>query len=422
MPEPSTLAGYVDVSALSQDMFGAAMDIVLEHNPDLQHPQSVRTFAKMRHDPQIAAVLRAYYLAITRASWSIDPSGCRDEVAQRIADDLGLPILDANETPAGARRRGFTWAEHLRLALGLSTTFGFAPFAQQWADEDGSWRLKVVQERMPQTITALHLNGDGTLKSAEQGGLGTTPVQMRTANHELVWYAREREGSNYFGRSLIREAYAPWLMKTDALRRHATAVKRFSMGIPEVQAPPGATPQQVAEAQRYAQSIQASDRAGVGLPAGFVSSWKGMTGTVPNALEFVTMLDRYITRTTLTSILDMATAEKGNRSLGDTVMQLMQYAQQAEGNRLAEDGTQQIVIPLVDANWGENEAAPRIVCGDVTAKAQLTADEQANLLHYGGLQADKPYRAWLRKTNNIPAEDPDYVPPAKTSTGALTDA
>lgn len=422
MSEPTSLVGYLDDSQLTADMFGTAVDFVLEHIPDLVHPQSVTTFSKMRHDYQIAAVLRAYYLAITRAHWSLDPAGCRDEVVEQLADDLGLPIkgyLDDEDPsdpeakvhePTGARRRGFTWAEHLRLAVSLSTTFGHAPFAQQWAEQNGRWRLLMVQERMPQTIAAIHLNDDGTLKSAEQGAaIGQrNSVQIRTANHQLVWYTREREGSNYFGRSLIREAYAPWLMKTEALRKHMTAISRFSMGIPEVTAPDN-SPASITQAQRYAANL--GKTGGAGLPAGYTSSWRGITGSVPDTPAFITMLDRAITRCTLTSILDMATAERGNRSLGETVMDLMVYAQQAEAARVATDATTQIVVPLVDGNWGEDEPAPQICVDDVGADIELTAQDLNWAMEYGGLQADQPFRAWYRDRMGIPPEDPDYQPP-----------
>jgi hypothetical protein len=100
-----------------------------------------------------------------------------------------------------------------------------------------------------------------------------------------------------------------------------------------------------------------------------------MTGNVPDALAFINYLDRQMTRSTLTSILDMATAERGNRSLGETVMQLMIYAQQSEANRIALDATEQIVIPLVDANWGEDEPAPQISVTEVGVDDQLTAQD-----------------------------------------------
>lgn len=408
MSTPLTLPGYMDDGQLFNDGYGIALDYLLEQVPELQHPLSIRTFARMRHEPQLAAICRAYVLAMTRGNWTIDGDGCDDEVTQRIADDLGLPIKGTDPKPTGARRRGFTWAKHLRLACALRLTFGHAPFAQQWQPEGDGMRLAMVQERMPQTIAAIRLNdGDGTLKGAEQyGSTGGNPDQMiRTANHQLVWYAREREGSNYFGQSLLREAFGPWLIKDQMLRVHASSIRRFGMGILEVQAPPGATPQQIAEAQRYASSIKASEVAGAGVPNGFTTALRGMQGNVPDALAFITYLDRQMTRSTLTSILDMATAERGSRSLGETVMQLMIYAQQAEAQGIAEDATEQIVIPLVDANWGADEPSPRINVADVGSDEQLTAQDLNWLFQYGGLNPDDVLEEHTRQRYSLPPID-----------------
>lgn len=404
----ASLAGYMDDS-VGLDTFGALVDLLIEQVPELQHPQSVWVYARMQHEPQLGAVLRAYRLAMRRANWAVNGAGCRDEVTARVADDLGLPVAGLDEEPTGARRRKFTWAEHLRVASSLKLVYGHAPFAQQWDEQAGGWRLGMVQERMPHTIAGLKLNPDGTLKGAYQGGLLGQPSNMliTTADHQLVWYAHERLGSNYYGQSLLRDCYGPWLIKNEMLRVHATSIKRFGMGVPQVNAPAGAVPTQVAEAERLARTYKAGNTAGVGLPAGFSMELKGMTGSVPDALAFVTYLDRLMTRTTLTSILDMAVAERGNRSLGETVMDLMVYAQQAEADDLAGEATTQIVVPLVDANWSEDEPAPVIECTGVGADVELTAQDLNWLLEYGGIRPDTPARAWIRERYGLPDEDPN---------------
>lgn len=425
MSAPTNLPGYVDEAALTINGYGAIVDYLLEQIPELLHPWSVHTYARMRSEPQLGAILRAYKLALTRATWTIDGAGCRDEVTQRIADDLGLPIKGIDPEPTGARRRQFSWAKHLRTAASLSLTFGHAPYAQQWTEQDGKFRLEMVQERMPQTIAAIYLNPDGTLKSAQQNALiGKKAPTITTADHQLVWYAREREGSNYFGRSLLRESYGPWLIKDQVLRVWATSNRRNGMGVWQVTAPAGATPQQLAEAQRIAATTKASEQAGVGLPAGFVAELKGLTGTLPDHNELANYLDRQMTRSTLTSILDMATAERGARSLGETVMQLMIYAQQSEGLRIAEDGTEQIVIPLVDANWGEDEPAPQICVDEIGADDQLTAQDMNWLMEYGGLSADDVLEAHTRQRYGLPPIDTTTrrLPAADTTTGPPTEA
>lgn len=411
MSTPTNLRGYMDTGALDLNGYGSVVDYLLEQVADLRHPFSVRTFARMRHDPQLAAILRVFLLGMERGNWAVDPAGCRDEVVQHVADDLGLRISGVDPAPAGARRRRFTWAKHMPTAGSLSMSFGHAPFAQSWFEKGARWHLDMVQERMPQTIVEIDLNSDGTLKAALQGeelttGTGPT-VPITTADHRLVWYAREREGSNYFGQSLFRASYGPWLVKDQMVRTHATSIKRFGMGIPTAQALPGTSPQpnEITAAERAVALVRGGEHGGVVMPPGFRYALEGMNGSIPDALAFITYLDRQMTRSTLTSILDMATAERGARSLGETVMQLMIYAQQAEADRIAVDATEQIVIPLVDANWGEDEPAPQILVSEVGVDDQLTAQDLSWLLQYGGLTPDDTLEEDLRKRKSLPPID-----------------
>jgi hypothetical protein len=67
-----------------------------------------------RTDAQVASVLRAVTLPIRR-TWRVDPNGARDEVAELVAADLGLPLVgDDGEIAADGRTKDrFSWAEHL---------------------------------------------------------------------------------------------------------------------------------------------------------------------------------------------------------------------------------------------------------------------------------------------------------------------
>jgi hypothetical protein len=119
----------------------------------------------------------------------------------------------------------------------------------------------MVQERMPQTIVALDLNSDGTLKAAEQGE-NLTRRARRPSDHDrrppLVWYAREREGVE-----LLRPVAAPRVLRAVADQgpdaagaRHVDPPLRH--GRPGRSSAARATPQQIAEAQRIAPRYRAA--------------------------------------------------------------------------------------------------------------------------------------------------------------------
>jgi hypothetical protein len=192
--------------------------------------------------PQLAAVLRAFTLPIRRATWCVDPAGVRDEVAQLVADDLGLSVLGHEDDLGAARRRGIRWEEHLRLAL-LSLVFGHMPFEQRYDIVAGRARLTALSERMPHTIRRIVLDPDGDLAGINQYVAGDIIIPV----NRLTWYSHDREGAAWQGQSLLRPAFGPWLLKHEMWRVHATSIRRFGMGVPGVEAPPGATPQQIGE-------------------------------------------------------------------------------------------------------------------------------------------------------------------------------
>jgi len=396
-----------DIGSLDTGLFGMLYADLLEIIPDLMWPTSVQTYARMRHDTQLAAILAAYTLPIRRATWAVDPTGCRDEVAQLVADDLGLPILDAGTMPGPARRRGVRWADHLRLAL-LSLVYGHMPFERRYEIRDGQARLINLGERLPYTIRALDINRDGTLKSISQEHAVGGPIPA----DRLLWYAHEREGATWTGRSILRPAYGPWLIKHELWRVHATSIRRFGMGVPSVTAPPGATPGQVTEAQRLASAMRAGDTAGVGLPPGFQLALTGLTGSVPDAMEFTRYLDQQMSRSALTGLLDLGETRNGSRALGDTMLELFFISLQAVADEIADAATLGAVIPSVDLNWGEDEPAPKIIATDVGNRHDVNAQALEQLISSGAITPDPDLEAYVRAAWRLPQRTTPPPPPA----------
>lgn len=396
---PTRDLGHLDTGSL----YGGLYNEMLEWVPDLIWPLSVRTFSQMRHDPQLRAILAGFTLPIRRATWALDPAGCRDEVVQTVADDLGLPVLGGDTTPGSARRRGVRWADHLRLAL-LSLVYGHMPFELRYEIRDGLARLVNLGERMPHSISAINLNTDGTIRDITQDAAGSKPIPAG----RLVWYAHEREGSAWAGQSALRPSYGPWLLKHEIWRVHATSIRRFGMGIPNVEAPVGGTPAQVAEAQRLASAMRAGDTAGAGLPAGFKLNITGITGSVPDALAFIRYLDQQMSTSALAGLIDLGNTTNGSRALGESFLDLFMLSLQAIADEVAsvatsgQTGMPGIVTNIVDLNWGEDEPAPRVVCTDVGRNHELNAEALTALISAGAITADPDLEAYIRDAWRLP--------------------
>lgn len=410
MTQPATTT-YVDDGSGWTGIYGGLVDAVLEYVPALTFPQSVRTYARMRHSPPIRKVLSAYTRPITRTPWAVDGEGCRPEVTRQLADDLGLPVKGQDAPPSGARRRGVDWSDHLRVAVG-DLTFGFQPFEAQYDRTSGRARLVALAERMPQTIADIKLAADGSIAQVTQTATAGQKADPVIPASSLVWYVHDREGSNWTGTSLIRPAYGPWLLGDEMRRVLATSSRRFGMGVPTVEAPPNATPAQVAEAQRLASSIRVGDQSGAGLPAGFKYALAGLTGSVPDTLAFIKYLDHTIADACGTELFELGNTDSGSRALGDVFLETWLGRVQSIADTHAAQATRQIAVPYVDANWGENEPVPRIVVGDVAASSEITDESLQLLLASGAITADPALEEWIRKRRNLPTRSIPWVPPA----------
>jgi hypothetical protein len=410
---PRTAAGYTSDAGL----YGAYMLDALEIVPALQWPESIRTYHAMRFDPRLTAVANAYTLPLRNACYAVDPAGCRDEVVQLIADDLGIGILGADDKPGPARRRGVDFDDYLRLAL-LHLIYGHSPFAigGEVRSERGGpmrWRLNELAERLPNTISEIQKDTQGRLTGIVQyGETNAIPV------NSLVWNAHEREGSNWQGRSMLRPAYGAWLLKHEMWRVLATGSRRFGAGTPVVTAPPGGTQAQVQEAQQLASAVRVGDQGGAGLPNGFSAKLMGIVGGVPDTLSFVRYLDQQMAEMALAGVLNLDASPNGSRALGETMIGLLQLSWGATAREITTPLTS-LSIRMVDWNWGEDEAAPRIIATDIS-RPEVTVEAIIGLIGAGAIVPDPTLEAWMRERYSMPeadpvaepATDPTVAPPA----------
>jgi hypothetical protein len=397
---PKTESGYAsDFTGI-----GTTFVDILETVPSLIWPTSVRTYAQMRTDTQLTSVLAAYTLPLRQAPKYVDPAGCKDEVAQLIADDLGLPILGTDPEPGPARRRGVDFNEHFRMAL-LDLIFGHMFFEQVYEIRGGKARLIKLAERMPSTVTDILTTDQGDLESVLQFGSKATLSANR-----LVWYCHEREGAAWQGRSLLRPAYGPWLLKHEMMRVLATSSRRFGMGVPTVKAPPGGTPGQIEEAKRLATSVRVGEQSGAGMPDGFSMELVGITGSTPDTLGYIKYLDNQMAKMALAGALELDSSPNGSRALGEAFVNLLTTCLNGIGQEISGPLTK-LSTQMVDYNWGEDEPAPRIVIGDVNSKPEITAEAIQLLMNCGAITADPELDSWVRERYGLPERDPNAPKP-----------
>lgn len=416
---PTTARGFV-----SDSYFGSVLDDLVEDLPaDLTYPLSIRTYTAMAREPRIAAVLAGYELQLRRAQWQVDGRGCRPEVVQLVADGLGLPIAGKDEA-TGARTRGVSWSEHLRAAL-LSLRYGHYGFHLHAEVVDGVAKLIGLYDRPPWTINEIHADPKtGAFKGVTQDYVVRANGAPQIRAEHLAWYVHERVGTGWFGTSLLKSAWPAWVVKREILKTHGTAVRRWSAGVPVMEALPGTTPTptQMADAMQLAAAARAGEQAGAATPPGFAMKILGISGTLPDALAFLEFLNREIASTALMSHLDLATGSTGgSRALGTAFIDSWTLALESCGESVADTATRQIAARITAWNYGDSEPVPRVAVSGVGSRREVTAESLDLLLRSGALSSDPGLEEWVRREYRLPeraepAKAPQVEPAAKATT------
>lgn len=391
-----------------------------EKNPDLQWPQSLEVYDQMRReDAQVGSVVRAVTMPIRSARWEIDPADARDEVVQLIAQDLGLPVKGQEDTPRPRRQRGrFSWDEFLRLAL-LELVFGHSVFEQVYRVEGGRNRLSKLAWRPPRTISKIDVAKDGGLIAIEQHGVfGATTVRIPV--DRLVVFVNEREGANWLGQSLLRQAYKSWLLKDRLLRIEAMVAERNGLGVPVYEGAP--LPDSIAKNQdkaeewladqrdeglKLAKDFRAGDASGAYIPNGAKLTLTGVAGKLPDLNTPIRRHDEQIARAMLANFLTLGGDDStGSYALGDTFVDFFTGSLNALMNQIGDVVQQHVIEDLVDLNWGPDEPAPRIVPAQLGKDERLTAEGIRALVDCGAFTADDELEKYLRARYSMPAPDP----------------
>lgn len=415
------LAGW---SALSFDAH--------ETNPDLEWPESINIFDKMRReDAQVESVLLAVTLPIRRAEWSIDPAQVDPEVAQFIADELNLPIKGQTFVPPLRQKDRFSWVDHLRLAL-LELVFGHSFFEQVYRVDGDRAHLRKLAWRAPRSISNINVAADGGLVSIQQHSIpGRQDIVIPV--DRLVAYVNGREGADWLGTSLLRPAYKNWLLKDRFLRIQALTAERNGLGIPVYTgagAPEGISDEEKARAWNdeqkktgidVARSLRAGQTAGASIPPGSKLELMGVTGTLPGTAEPIQYHDEQIARAVLAHFLNLGT-QTGSWALGTTFADFFTGTLNAVAQHICDVTQQHVVEDLVDVNWGADVRCPRLSFEPIGSEHPATADAIASLIKCGAIEPDDDLEQYMRERYGLPVKDSATTRPLPATVGSPKEA
>jgi hypothetical protein len=376
----------------------------LETNPKLTFPESINTYHNMRTDAQVQGLLTGAIWPLLRMKWSINPNGARPEAVDKISRDLNLPVDDPGAPPPVPDANGvippspektfqqrrtqnrFNFLDHLETALDAQVGY---------IGDDGLFHYRKLALRPPQTVTEIHLARDGGIEYVRQSGLLDAPIPI----NRLTVYSFQKRGANWHGRSMLRGAYAPWLLKDRAMRVGVMNIQRAGVGTPIAQGHPGATESDLAVLSAMTQKLVAGDRSGGAIPYGATLKLIGVEGGQPDTVGFIKLMNEEMARSFFQMFMQLGQSTSGSRSLGQTFVQyhklvseyIAQWFTMIFNEHVIEDdiewnyGPSEEFAPLLQWDWDEqgSEQNP-----EGPAAAKNPAQKMQQLANDGTIQVD----------------------------------
>jgi hypothetical protein len=375
-----------------------------EYVPEFLWPESNRTVNRMRNDAQIDSLYTACTWPIMRYRWQLNPNGANPVIVQRIAEDLGLPIRGERDTPRSRRKGRFQHREHLRHSL-LALLYGHMYFEQYGIMLNQQWRLRKLSPRMPHTLTEILVANDGGLAGIKQlgsraNGVGILSDSMIPVDRlsAFVW---QREGANWYGRSILRPIFGDWVAKDRLMRIDVLRHERNGMGVPTIEANPKATKAQMDAFAELAQSYKVGEASGGALPNGARLRLVGVEGSVSDALASIKYHDEAMARSFLAMFVQLGVTKSGSRALGEQFIDFFTESQKFIAEWYMDTMNEHVLEDWVDWNYGEDELCPLIEF-DPDTEENLSTEGLMLAIEGGLVRVDNDLEDQFREHHKLP--------------------
>jgi len=362
-----------------------------EYLSRLKGQAGARTYDQMRRsDPQVGAVLKALTLPIRKANYYIEPAS-EDPKDIEIAEIIQKNLFE---------EMSITWDDTIRHAL-LMLTFGFFILEKVWHVKDNLFQVKKLDPRLPTSV--IRWEYDKSKKKL----IG--PVQQDTDGKEyqlpiekILVFTVDREGDNWEGMSVLRQAYKPWVIKDKLEKINAIKHDRHGVGIPVIKVPASVKEgtDEWRRAEAMGEGIYAHEKMYVIEPDGYevrlMTPDGGQGGT--DALPSIQYNDEEIAKAVLAMFLNLGTSQTGSRALGGSFIDIFLDSLQTYANYICEVITRFLIREYVDYNWNVTEY-PKLKVGKIKNLDTHTISE---LVKAGVLTPDEGMEISVREELNLP--------------------
>lgn len=361
-----------------------------EYNIQLKGTRRIAKYDEMRlGDAHVGASLKVLKLPLLSANWRIQPGGNGKGKNKEIADFIDDALFNQPTR---------TWQETLTNIL-LHLDYGVMPFEiiYKWTEDDRV-TLHKLAVRHPRTISKWELkDGANGVEQTTEKGVFYIPME------KMIIFVNEKEGDNWEGKSVLRNAFKHWLFKDKAELIEVMAMEKHGLGIPRGKTPTGATADDEAKMDNVLKNMRANEDGFVRHPQDWEIDFLDMkAGSIKNPNDFIKRQEWAIMLNVLATFMQMGSGAVGSFALfkGSNTFFLM--ALEYVAKHIAETINKYLIKKLVDFNF-ETDTYPELVydkIGEVDVNTLTTALQRA--IQTGVLTVDPELEVYLREVMDLP--------------------
>jgi hypothetical protein len=372
-------------------------------------------FEEMRYsDDGVSAALTAREQMVLSANWQLNPGSDseRDIQIKEFVEDNIYPFLSeilrhlcgAIQYGFGAIEPIYAWSEGPRARGIMRGTI--TKQTQKWGRRIYLQKVAHLRQR---TVYTFRITPTGDLVAVEQYVWdGFSFRRNEIPPRKLIMWAYGRQGDDYWGVPPTRSAYKAWTFKKQLEALNALGVDRFGVGTPVVEAGQGWSDQDYVRMEKYISTWRVGSNAYLIHPSGGKITLMGPEGTMASQiLEWVKYYNLAIAKVYLTQGSELGSTETGARALGEVMLEQSETIVQADCEDLANILNEQVVAPLVDWNFGEQENYPQFVPSQRVRASSSIGTVIGQLVTNRTLDWSPQDEQWLRDAMHLPAIDLD---------------
>ncbi len=391
------------------------LEDLTEYNAELRGRNALPVYEKMRRsDADVAAVLSACKLPIRSAEYRIIPGAKDNEpdfaLAKEIADFVADCLFGGLEYESAL---GVKFSQRFESVIEnalLCLDFGCSGYEDLWAIDGDRVRLRRLAPRLPLTYYRFHVDDDGeTLRAIEQWGYrGQTWVNAAVPANKFTLFSVRQEGSNFYGRGILREAYQHWYVKNALYRIDSIACERNGAGIPTITMAENPAQQDRETGLAWVTHIAQNENTGLLLPYGWDFKLVGVQGTEHKLAPSIQHHSEMIARSALAMFLTLGTTQTGSRALGNTMVDFFQLSEETTAKFICDTISETTIRRLTDFNFQRNGKPlpyPRLVTPHIAVLNPLeiiSALKEVASAQVDILQPDDETENWIRTKLGMP--------------------